>query len=149
MSTSAKVILFGIISGLVWSIVGPGILMDSLFNSARETVLVMFTGSLTGVAVSMLIKGPLIRYGKTRAVILGLVSLPFGAFIYGVISSVFGLSGFDDNLGIIDNALGNGVTYAVLSVISLFGIIFLPLAVLTTFILRVVIRSNNKSGTIA
>jgi hypothetical protein len=132
VNTTKKAIVFGIISGLLWSLIA-GSLVD-LFNSATKTVFVLFAGALTGAVVSLILKAPLIRFSWGWTFIGGFISLPLGAFIFGNIMFFGGLGEF------------NGAEFAVLSVISLFAIILIPLAIITTFILGVIIRSNDKSG---
>jgi len=61
MSTRVKVITFGVISGLIWSVV-PGTLND-LFRS-NESILVIAAGALTGLVVSLAFKAPLTKFGR-------------------------------------------------------------------------------------
>jgi hypothetical protein len=142
MSTRAKVITFGITSGLIWSVV-PGSLND-LFHS-EESILVITAGALTGIAVSLALKVPLTKLGRWPTLLLGLLSLPFGAFIFGVIFSLLDLSNWLDGsqYGIFNVFLIGGY-YALVSVVSIFAVILFPLAVVTTFTLRAVIHSSEK-----
>ena len=137
MNTTAKVITFGIVSGLTWSVI-PGSLND-LFQSSEESIQVVIAGLLTGVIVSLALKSPLKKFTKGWALIIGLLSLPFGAFIFGSIFSIIHSSDWS-------NAFQVGAEYAVISVISLFAVILFPLAVLTTFILRAIICSDEKQA---
>jgi hypothetical protein len=146
MNTTAKVILFGLISGLIWSVIA-GILCDLSFQSNKEAIEVTVAGLLTGVIVSFAIKPALKKIGIGWTIIIGLFSLPFGAFVFGFIFSILNPSGYfiDSQYGF-SNALQVAVEYAILSVISIFAIVLLPLSVLTTFVLRQVIRSHTKSA---
>jgi hypothetical protein len=144
MSTTAKVITFGIISGLIWSLIPGG--LNELFSSVKESGLVLFAGILTGIGVSLVLKIPLARFSRWWTLIIGLISLPLGAFIFGIVFTlldlVFGdLNGGDYKLF---GAFSVGIEYALVSVISLFAVILFPLAVLTTFILRAIIHSGEK-----
>jgi hypothetical protein len=145
MSTTAKVITFGAITGLIWSVIS-GILND-LFQSDIESVEVIIAGLLTGIIVSLAFKSPLQKFGNGKTLITGLLSLPFGAFVFGFIFSVLHPSGsyIDSQLGI-SNALQVAVEYATLSLLPFFAIFLLPLSVLTTFVLRHVIHSRSKSA---
>ncbi len=142
MSTRAKVIMFGIVSGLIWSVVPGG--LNDLFRS-KESILVFIAGAVTGLAVSLALKVPLTKFGRWWTLLLGLVSLPLGAFIFGVVFSLLNLSDWlnGSQYGIFNSILIGGY-YALLSVISIFAIVLFPLAVLTTFTLRAVIHSGEK-----
>ena len=145
MNTTVKVISFGVISGLIWSVI-PGVLGD-LFRSGAESIEVIIAGLLTGIIVSLALKSPLQKFGKAGTLIIGLLSLPFGAFVFGFIFSVLQPSGsFIDSQYGISNALQIAVEYAILSVISIFFIVLLPFAILTTFVLRHIIHSRGKSA---
>ena len=61
MSTRVKVITFGVISGLIWSVVAGS--LDDLFRS-KESILVIAAGALTGLAVSLAFKAPLTKFGR-------------------------------------------------------------------------------------
>ena len=143
MSSTAKVITFGIISGLIWSVVAGG--LNGLFDSAKASVLVVLAGALTGLTVSLALKAPLTKFGRWWTLVIGLVSLPLGAFIFGVVFSILDVSDWlkGSQYGIF-NAIVIGGYFALLSVISIVAIFLFPLAVFTTFLLRVVIHSSKK-----
>jgi hypothetical protein len=143
MNVTWKVIIFGVISGLIWSVIA-GILCD-LFQSNADGVEVVIGGLLTGVIVSLSLKSFLRKVGKGLTLVIGLFSLQFGAFVFGLVFSMLHPSGaFVDSHYGISNALQVAVEHAILSVISIFAIFLLPLAVLTTFVLRQVVHSHNK-----
>jgi uncharacterized membrane protein len=146
MNITVKVISFGAISGLIWAVIA-GILCDLLFQSNKESIEVIIAGLLTGVIVSLVLKPSLKKAGKSWTIIVGLFSLPFGAFVFGFIFSILNPSGYfiDSQYGF-SNALQVAVEYAILSVISIFVIVLLQLSVLTTFVLRQVIQSHRKSA---
>jgi hypothetical protein len=102
-------------------------------------------GDQTGIAVSLTLKTPLARFGRGWALFFGLASLPLGAFIFGVVFAILDVSQWlnGSQYGIFNVFLIGG-NYALFSVVSIFTIFLLPLAVLTTFILRAVIHSGKK-----
>ena len=139
MNTTVKVLVFGVASGLIWSL-APIILGDG-FTSARETTKVLVSGVSSGVLVSLALRTPLSKSGRLGAFIAGLLSLPLGAFLFGFLSSVVEMF----TAGTFDlHPFLSGFYYAAMSVISFFALYFFPLAVLTTFVLRAVILSGRK-----
>jgi hypothetical protein len=140
--------MFGFISGLIWSIV-PGLISGLFVYSLDETVTVFASGALAGLLVSFALGTLLMRsnFGSTLA--FGLLSLPLGAFAFGVFVSLvqwiareftgvpyrFVADGF--------SPFETGFDYAVYSLFSSFAFFLIPLAILTTFILRAVIRSGG------
>jgi hypothetical protein len=134
--------MFGIVSGLIWSVVPGG--LNDLFRS-KESILVFIAGAVAGLAVSLALKVPLTKFGRWWTLLFGLFSLPLGAFIFGVVFSLLNLSDWinGSQYGIFNSLLIGGY-YALLSVISIFAIVLFPLAVLTTFTLRAVIHSGEK-----
>ena len=140
--------MFGILSGVIWSAV-PGTLSE-LFRSPGETATVIVAGGLAGVLVSLALKPVLARFGRWAALWLGILSLPFGAFAFGVFISLVQWL-VREFTGVAYrfveqrfNPFQAGAEYAVFSVISVFAIILFPLAVLTTFLLRAVIVSGHE-----
>jgi uncharacterized membrane protein YjgN (DUF898 family) len=104
---------------------------------------------LTGVVLSFALKQPLAKAGFWVCFGLGLLALPVGAFAFGVLASLVEnltatLTDITDKFG--GNPFSVGVEYALFSVVSLFAVVLFPLAVLTTFLLRAVIRFNRKSA---
>ena len=145
MNTTRRVIIFGIVSGLIWSVI-PGVLTE-LFQSGREAIEVTTAGLLTGIIISLVLKWPLKKFGKRTTLMMGLLSLPLGAFVFGLIFSVLHPSGgFNAGQHGFSDALQVAIEYAICSVISLFAIFLLPLAVLTTFALRRVIHTGSQSA---
>ena len=142
MSSTAKAIIFGIFSGLVWSLVPGG--LNDLFHS-KESIFVLVSGALTGVSVSLALKVPLTKFSRWWTLAFGLVSLPFGAFIFGVVFSILDFTQWfsGSQYGFFTVFLIGG-QYALFSVISLFAVFLFPLAVLTTFLLRAVIHPREK-----
>src|ERR1700722_16297523 len=87
-----------------------------------------FVGVLTGVVISFPLAVPLKRFGKRATILLGALSLPLGAFLYGFILSIF-LSGEPAE------SLWAGFACAVVTVVSDCAFVLFPLAILTTFLL--------------
>jgi len=145
MSTAPKVIVFGIISGLIWSVM-PGVL-GLLFSSSWESVLVLLAGMLTGIAVSSVLRVPLARCGRLQSLAVGLVALPFGAFVFGVfftlLDILFGKLSTSQYITPF-TPFTMGFVYAFFSVQSLYGLVLFPLAILTTFLLWLVVRSRKR-----
>jgi hypothetical protein len=138
MNTTTKVLVFGVVSGLIWSLVliafGDG------FTSVRDTADILVPGILTGVLVSFALKKPLSTLGRFGAFIAGLLSLPLGAFLFGFLGSIMEII----SVGTVDlNPILSGLFCAMVSVISIFAFYFFPPAIFTTFILRAVILSGR------
>ena len=153
MSTRAKVITFGIISGLIWSVIPRGANgLNELFHFNEPVLIILaglIAGAMTGVAVSLALKASLIKSGWRRTLLFGLISLPLGAFIFGTVSILLSESlkgyqhGFFDTIVLAGYCGFVGIVFPFLSV---YGIILFPLAVITTFALRAVIRSSEKNA---
>ena len=145
MSTTGKVITFGTVSGIIWSLI-PGSLVG-LFQSSKESIGVVFAGLLTGIIVSLAFKTPLMKLGKGWSLFFGILALPFGAYVFGcVFSDIYQSGWFLDSQYGLSNAFQVGIDYVIVSVISLFAVILFPLAILTTLILRCVIHSGEKQA---
>ena len=140
MNTTRRTLIFGTASGLLWSLV-PGYL-DQLLKSRADVAAVLTVGVVTGVAVSFVLHQFLVRFNRWVALVVGILSLPAGAFCFGTLFSAahlllsyvtgephrFVQTGFHPFM--------SGAQYAVFSMISVFAVFLLPLAVLTTFLLR-------------
>ena len=131
MNTKTRVISFGIIAGLVWSLVA-GVLTD-LFKSPHQTLLynstvALLSGAISGVLVSLCLYRPLVTSNPMSRLLLGALSLPLGAFFFGAAISVVG---WGSRLGN-PNPLMAGLVYAALSVVSLYSVGLFPLAIGTT-----------------
>ena len=146
MKMLGRVIAFGFVSGLVWSVV-PGILAN-LFMTTTDVPATVVAGIIAGIATSALLGSLVAKFGRGVAVMLGLLSLPIGSFVFG-----FALALIDRFLPALASGtrapLGPwtlGLNYAVLSVISIFAIGLFPLAVFTTLFLRAFIVRGNKTN---
>jgi MFS family permease len=139
----ARVLAFGFVSGLLWSVVA-GILAD-LFGTPADVPATIFAGVVAGVVTSAVLALLVARFGRGLTIVLGLLSLPLGAFVFGFslafISRV--LPALTSGTRALINPWTLGSEYALLSVVSTFAIGLFPLAVVTTLLLRVY-RSREK-----
>lgn len=146
VSIPARIVLFAVSVGLLWSL-APGGLNEQFRLAGTPAVLI--ASGLTGVFVSSVLYKPLMKCGRLGAFFLGIAALPLGAFCFGVCESVIYLiKEFHTGTGITPGddrymPIALGAEYAVLSVISAFAVILVPLATLTTFFLRAVICSKR------
>jgi len=62
MNTPARVLSFGLVGGLVWAVIAG--VMNELFRSRAETLTVLTSGAMSGVAVSFILLLPLARFGR-------------------------------------------------------------------------------------
>lgn len=149
MKTPARVILFGLLSGLLWSVV-PGTLAN-LFNSRANVPATLLAGLIAGLVTSLALASVVARFGRVLAVILGLLSLPAGAFIFGFAFALVArfLPALTRGEQASMEPLKLGSNYALWSVISIFAIGLFPLAVLTTLFLRRVIMGGKKRASAA
>ena len=110
----------------------------------------MLSGLLTGVMVSLLLVLALAKSGRGTAILLGALSLPLGAFVFGVmiwlvhwLVPVLGRRECRD-VAPIFSPLAVGAQYALVSMISVFAFILFPMAIGTTVWLRRVIHSPPR-----
>jgi len=144
-----KIIAFGALVGLAWSFV-PGALSE-LFRGAGQTITVVVSGIFTGATVSLLFKRPLSSLGPSGAFALGVASLPLGGFVFGVVIScthvlVRLLTGVQYRFAYDFSPFRAGIEYAVMSCISVFTIVLLPMAILTTYLLFRVTRGVSHGA---
>ena len=136
--------MFGLFSGLLWSVV-PGTLAN-LFESQANVPGTLLAGLVAGLVTSLALASVVARFGRVFAIVLGLLSLPLGAFIFGfafeVIARFFPTLSSGDRTYLQPWRLG--LNYAMLSVISIFAVGLFPLAVFTTLFLRWVILGGKK-----
>jgi hypothetical protein len=149
MTTIGRITIFGAVSGLVWTLVLV-VLMPGLIQSSGEAIEVFACGITSGVIVSLLLSYPLRRVGSNWSLAFGVGALPLGAFFFGLLRSILQpSSGYVINAGQMveyhDSAIGMGFGMAVLSVFSIFTPLFLPLAILTTYLLRLVMLRSPKA----
>ena len=160
MSPSAqKTLVFGSVSGALWSF-APGLLSGLFYKDgqydARSTglcITVFVAGILTGIAVSFTLRPLLKTRGRWMPVLLGLCSLPLGAFIFGVIISVVHLlvkSVSGTTYTFVEygfRPISAGADYALYSAISIFALVLYPLSITTTFRLRRIVHNQSTDPT--
>ena len=106
--------------------------------------MVIVSGLVSGVLTSLALRAHLAKARKRMTVVVGAVSLPFGAFLFGFLLSVLQWVFLARDF----SPFSVGFQYALFSMISIFAIVLFPLAILTTFLLRAVIvsRSNHEKA---
>jgi len=115
-----------------------------------EAIEVFGCGIASGIIVSLLLSFPLRRVGNRWSLVFGVGALPLGAFFFGLLQSILHpISGYGINAGEMveyhNSPIGMGFGFAVLSVFSIFTPLFLPLAILTTYLLRLVMFRSPKA----
>ena len=111
----------------------------SSLAGAGEVVSVLGAGAITGVIVALLFSVVLPVKERWKKITFGFLSLPLGAFCFGVILSLVQL-GIKEFLGISYECVQRGfipfrwgVVYATLSMFTPYAVVLIPLSVLTTF----------------
>ncbi len=145
MSGFFRIMVFGYLSGVLWSFV-PGILAD-LVNSRADVPAVLIAGVVSGVATSTALAAVVLRTGRWLTLVSGLLSLPLGAFVFGFSHALVGrlLSPNSGGVHGFPEPWNLGATYALLSVLSVFAVGLFPLAVASTFLLKKFILRGNKA----
>jgi hypothetical protein len=143
MNAAQRIGTFGLVSGLIWS-VAPGVLMDG-FSTRADVITTLMASVVAGVASSAILAPFVARLGRAVVVVLGLLSLPLGAFAFGFSLTLIYqlLPGLTNGTRPSDHPLSQGLFFAFLSTVSVFAVGLFPLAVLTTFLLRSFVRSQQ------
>lgn len=150
MSVPARGLVFGLLSGLLWSVaVGLG---RDVLRSSHDTYSVVAAGLLSGALVSSLLTRPLRRTGWPTGMALGTLSLPPGAFLFGFLAVVIqfvareltglGYSFLESGF----HPLRIGFQQALDSITSRFAPLLLPLAAVNALVLRAALRSRSVSA---
>jgi hypothetical protein len=128
MSIPTRIIIFGICSGLAWSL-APGIYGGLFFDPHSPLALILVTCATIGVFVSAMLAWPLLKANHwVITLLLGILALPIGAFCFGFFDCLFESSQ--------DNPFRIGLMYAFWSTLwPYFAVVLVPSAVLTTFLL--------------
>lgn len=135
MNKLLRIVIFGAFSGSVWSL-APGVLGD-LFSDRADIPGTFIAGILAGVLTAAMLSLPITRFGRTGTLVLGVVSLPVGAFVFGL--SLALVSRIAPALTSHVHPWSSAMSFAVLSVISVFAVVLFPLALVTTHLFRKVI----------
>jgi hypothetical protein len=143
---TVRTITFGVLAGAIWSIL-PGT-FSSLYWPAGQAITVVVAAVITGILTSLVLSIPLQRAGRLETLLWSVTALPVGAFVFGTLTSTvqfvwqlatgvgyrFVQRGFDP--------LGNGLNAAIYSSNPLFALFLMPLAIGTTFLLRLTLLSR-------
>ena len=150
MKPTYRVLAFGALSSVAWSVI-PGLLTD-LFSSARQSVTILLAGSLTGIAVTLSIRRILDGNSKQFAILIGCLTLPYGAFLFGIITALLHMAISSVGGPTYQFAqepvepFNAAASYAIYSCISIFALILFPLAIITTLLLRKYEVSESKGA---
>ena len=138
MNAHLRVLGFGAFSGVIW-LVAPLFFTD--FHQDGSLVVFLLAGVLTGIATSLIVAGPVRRSGFGMTLLAGLLALPLGAFVYGVIVSTLHWLIQNGEVGIPFDPIVAGYWFMVYASLSLLSVVFYPASVTTTFLLQRVVRS--------
>ena len=141
---------FGTLSGLVWALV-PGTLTES-WRSLEVTATILIAGLAAGLATSFLLAKPLRKVSWKWVPLLGLGSLPLGAFLYGLfigslrflMNSVTGTPFGREPEWHYPIEMGGFYAFGVFT--YYFPYVLIPLAILTTWSLRWVLLKFGKDN---
>lgn len=138
-----RLLIFGLGYGAIWSLV-PGALGD-LLRSPLQAATVLGAGMLTGTVVTLALALVLKRLNGWQAAVLGILSLPIGAWVFGLLIScahwiILQLSGvhlrfvteIEEVPGYAWAPFEAAFQYAFFSSFTVFAFALFPLAILTT-----------------
>ncbi len=134
MKTQGRILIFGVTSGFLWSLVYATLTsvengtFSGGFESPAATLTVLGAGVITGIVVSFLLYAPLRRWGRRGTLIAGALSLPLGAFLFGI-----AIAPLDSHHSL--DAIRAGLALALLSITPVLGVVLLPLAMVTSWFL--------------
>lgn len=137
-----RALIFGLASGLLWSI-APGVLLVYYRSNPLATVLAsVAVGICTSTVLSLFLR----RMATPGTLALGLASLPFGAFLFGLAFSIFrfcivSIEGHSSSL----RPFAGALECASLSVSTPYAIVLLPVAAATTLLLKAFVWNREKS----
>jgi hypothetical protein len=163
MKTLLRVVAFGSIAGALWTMMLTLIANHSANSVAAETgqqfsvvgqstaVLLAF-GICTGILVSLSMWIPVAKSRLFLVCLIGLLALPFGAFVFGFLMGLWGavtggLEGAHGLVQLVATPFVFGLYAAFVSIVVLWWCI--PIGVINTLILRVVARHRQANETAA
>jgi hypothetical protein len=142
-SLHVSLMMFGAVAGVIWAIV-PWVLVD-MIHPVGQAATVFVAGAITGVVMSQLLAIPLAGRGRPGTLLLGILSYPVAAFVFGVLISIvqwvvkatFGVTyrAMSDGFAPIES----GVGLAVRATFWPFALVLVPLAMWTTHQLKTII----------
>lgn len=154
-SVTRVCVLWGSVYGALWS-VAPGVL-NELLRQPGEVATVVLSGILTGIVVTFSLVMLLPRCRRPVVWLLGALTLPLGAGIFGLVISwvhwiVMKLTGTHYRFvmevagppGYFFDPLQAARDYALHSTLTVFALLFIPLAILTTLHFRGQIRCFHQ-----
>jgi len=147
MSTLARILIFGSVSGLLWS-VAPGVL-DDLFSRRADVPATIVASVVSGIITAAVLGAVVTRFGLGPAVGFGLLSLPFGAFVFGFSLALITrfLPALTCGTRAVIEPWKLGADYVFLSVFTVLAVGLFPLAVVTTLLLRsFILRGRPPAG---
>ncbi|MCC5847474.1 MAG: hypothetical protein JJU29_05200 [Verrucomicrobia bacterium] len=144
-------LIVGALFGALWSIVP--IIYSGLIRSAEDTVTAVVAGCMTGAILSwVIVKALSPRVRIIWIIVTGALSLPVGAFLFGLTISYIQL-GYQKTTGtslrLVEHQFAPidlGLAYAIFGSLA-FGFVLIPLAIVTTFLLMWIIKKiGQQSG---
>ena len=131
-------ILFGAGSGFAWSL-APGLLGLMFFGSIIPLPFLLIGCVFIGVLVSSALTLPLLNTRNWLiAMLLGVFALAMAAFSFGCFFGLFLHFVNSDN----ETPVETGLSFIAMSTGSLFAVILVPCAVLTTFLMWKVLHAD-------
>jgi len=159
MKTLLRVIAFGSVSGVLWTIMLTLMANHSANSVAAETgqqfsvvdqstaVLLAF-GISTGILVSLSLWVPVARSRFLPTCLIGLLALPFGGFVFGLLMGLWGAvtGGLGGAHGLVELVAAPFVFGLYAAFVSI-GVLWcwIPIGVITTLLLRAVVRYRQSS----
>jgi hypothetical protein len=140
MNKARRVLLFGAVSGFLWT--AAILLIDQVSLSSNRIYDAVLPGMLTGMLVSLALVRPLEKLGRVGTSILGFLSLPLGGFLFGFWGEIGErmLTSYTGPRDWYGPFVGGGIC-AVGAVLAFY---FIPFSILTTFLLRKVVLMDQR-----
>jgi hypothetical protein len=142
MNTFARVLTFGVVSGLFWSAF-PNVLGGPLSRHV-DLPATAIAGVFAGVVTSLVLASVLARAGRALTVVFGLLSLPLGVVAFSLVFAL--IDRFFPSLTSNARALGEPWTIGFgCGLIPIFAIGLFPFAVFTTLVLRAFVVRGSET----
>ena len=149
-SLSMSLLMFGAVAGVIWAVV-PWVLVD-MIQPVGQAATVFASGAITGVIVSRLLAIALAGRGRPGTLLIGVLSYPIAAFIFGVVISMVQLL-VKGAFGVTYRAVRDGfapvhagVGLAVGATFWPFALVLVPFAIWTTHQLKLIIDLKTATG---
>jgi len=153
MSTRTRITLFGLASGLLWSLAPIYFSGRYYFGDGAPEIFYIYPtlGIITGILVSFTLYKPLLKLKPRGVLCLGLLALPIGAFYFSLFAGLADIAG--GNIGVggsflqaLPGLFFYGLFYIcalVMMSLSYTGLILFSSAVITTYLLRLTILQGG------